>query len=247
MDILPALVLQKDDHLHVNAKSFCSQEQCFCAPGSSPGPAVPRTLEFQHMLAGASTRKEARLVQNAGRAPHSSNCGLLPPTRMLFSRAGAAVYWGGGGGSGLGACRAGASGSRGGGHCLRLVCSTRHGGTCSVTRGVGRLRWRQEGLGWGSRGEKGLRGSTQQREPRFHRGPRDSKEQMAGPGAASAGPERGSAQAPARRAHPVPSPETTETHGPSALGLCPKTARTAKSAPWTWSEKADPHGSSKPH
>lgn len=137
MDILPALALRKDHHLHVNAKSFCSQECCFCAPGSSPGPAVPRTLEFQHMLVSASRRKEARLVQNAGRAPHSSNCGLFPPTGMLFSGAGA-VYWGGGWGAEVwGPAELELLEAEGGGRCLRLVCSACHGSTCSVTEGCG--------------------------------------------------------------------------------------------------------------
>lgn len=88
----------------------------------------------------------------------------------------------------------------------------------------------------------------QRSEPSFHRGPRHSKEQMAGPGAAGAGLEGGSgSQAPAPRARPVPSPsETTHTHGRSALGLCPNSACTAERAPWTWSEKADPHGSGEP-
>ena len=155
MDILPALDLRKDDHLHVNAKSFCSQEWCFCAPGSSPGPAVPRTLEFQHMLASASTRKEARLVQNAGRAPPSSNCGLLPPTRMLFSGAGAAVYWGGGWGLRFGGLQSWSFWKRRG-RPLSEACLfhppwqhlQRHGGVW------GGVRWRQEGLGWGSQGRE---------------------------------------------------------------------------------------------
>lgn len=69
------------------------------------------------------------------------------------------------------------------------------------------------GLG-GPRAEKCLGGGTQGSEPSFHCGPRDSKEQMAGLGAAGAGPEGGSgSQAPAPRARPVPSPpETTHTH-----------------------------------
>lgn len=44
-----------------------------------------KTLESQHVLANASMRKEARLVQNAGRAICSPNCRVPPPSGRLYS------------------------------------------------------------------------------------------------------------------------------------------------------------------
>lgn len=137
MDILPAPPDGRTT-THMRARSFCSQERCFSAPDSSPGPAVPRTPECQHMLASASRRKAARLVQSAGRAAYASNCGLLPPTERLFSwgRSSGLLGWGWGA-EVWGPAELELLEAEGRGHCLRLVHLACRGGTCGVTEGCG--------------------------------------------------------------------------------------------------------------
>lgn len=56
----------------------------------------------------------------------------------------------------------------------------------------------------GPRAEKCLGGGTQGSEPSFHCGPRDSKEQMAGLGAAGTGPEAADPRSPGARTMGLP-------------------------------------------
>lgn len=154
-----------------------------------------KTLESQHVLANASMRKEARLVQNAGRATCSPNCRVPPPSGQLYSQgrgSSTSVYSGWvvreelrfGARAGLELLE-----PEGKSSCLQLICSACCG-TCSVTEGDwGGVKQRQEGLGGGSQGREipPPESSRQGSEPSFHCGPRYTKEQMAGLGAASAG------------------------------------------------------------
>ena len=82
------------------------------------------------------------------------------------------------------------------------------------------METRGAGLG-GPRAEKCLGGGTQGSEPSFHCGPWDSKEQMAGLGAAGTGPEAADPRCPHHG--PAPSlllqrPHTlTQSHGTGTL------------------------------
>lgn len=105
-------------------------------------------------------RKEARLVQNAGRATCSPNCRVPPPSGQLYSQgrgSSTSVYSGWvvreelrfGARAGLELLE-----PEGKSSCLQLICSACCG-TCSVTEGDwGGVKQRQEGLGGGSQGRE---------------------------------------------------------------------------------------------
>lgn len=150
----------------------------------------------------------------------------------------------------MGACRAGASGSRGK-RPLSEACPPRLPRRyLRRHRGVwGGVRWRQEGLGWGAPGQRNALGAARRAvsqvstvAPGIQRNrwqdwglPALGRRQRI-PGARTTGLPR-----------PFSSRDHTHSHSPTALGLCPDTAWAANSLPWTWSEKVDSHGSGRLH
>ena len=153
----------------------------------------------------------------------------------------------------MGACRAGASGSRRE-RPLSEACPPRlprrylrrHQGVW------GGVRWRQEGLGWWAPGQRNALGAARRGVSQVSTvapGIQRNRWQDWGLPALGRRQRIPGAQEPAPWACPRPfsSRDHTHSHSPSALGLCPDTACAANSLPWTWSEKADSHGSSRPH